>query len=251
MRLPLRLHILFGVFTVLAACVAGLISPPSFRQNVEVRGTETSRPLLPAVCRVWLTVDGRTRVANGVLLKKGEILSTRVELDTVQWPDKTLWPHSYSYPEGLPCLGFANNVSLPVVAQADFPGVSRLIPLRVAAFSDEMVLYRFDPEGLVKPTAEDVRRGVPESRDIRSTQDDGKARFLLFLDGKMCPAVDKPQVSPFCCFYGTPRPDFAPGTAVLGLNGELQGILSRQGTFYPIERAVSELKVTDPPRDLK
>lgn len=251
MRLPLRLHILFGAFTVLAACVAGLIFPPSFRQNVEVRCTETFQPPRPAVCRIWLTVDGRTRVVNGVLLNKGEILSTRVELDTVHWPEKTLWPHSYSYPEGLPYPGFANKVTLPVVAKADFPGFPRLIPLRVAAFSDEMVLYRFDPEGLVKPTAEDVRRGVAESGEIRSAQDDGKARFLLFLDGKMCPAVDQPKVSPFCGFYGTPRPDFAPGTAVLGLNGELQGILSRQGTFYPIDRAVGELKVTDPPRDLK
>lgn len=207
MRFPFRLHLLFGAFTILAAFVAGLISPPSpVRQNVAGRGIERTRRWNPPTCRIRITVGGQTRIVNGALLGNSEILSARVELDSAKFGPEALWPNSFSEPETFLRRDYVNH-SVPIVAEADVPGLPGRIPLRVAAFSDEMALYRFAPEVLAENAGRDASLAVPS--------------------------------------------DLSPGTPVLGSNGEITGIRSRQGEFYPIRKALRELKVVDPPRDLK
>lgn len=279
MKLSLRRHVLFGVFVVIAALIAGLVAhpttPPSCRRSAFIGSRQVVASSSPprrqvaftaprrvvatsGICRIQVTAGWGMETTAGFVLGS-MIWSIRPSFTNFSAKERSFcrvpWPSSLSSPGFL----FKNGIgerNIPVTAVAFFPGCNQPIPLKAVEFSEtaDTVWYSFDtrrvrvsdpaigtPIGSALGIMEQLKGGWKTGHGDQSTASKGQ---LLYRRKDRFYLMENPRG--WQVFFDGPVPapaDAAPGTPIFDDMKQVVGIVTREGYVQPILAAMYDKEV--------
>lgn len=282
MKLPVRLHVLFGAFVVIGSLIAGFAARPAerllCRPSIGPRQVVASSPpprqqvaftaprkviATSRICRIQVTAGWGMETTIGYVMGTEAILSIRPSFTTFSARERSFgrapWPSSLSSPGFLFKDGVGEGGS-PVTAVAFFPGCDQPIPLKAVAFSEtaDTVWYSFDtrrvrvsdpatgtPIGSASNIMEQLKGGWKTGQGHQATASKGR---LLYRRNDRFYLMENSQGWEVLLDGPVPAPaDAAPGTPIfMGFGGPdelIVGIVTREGYIQPIWAAMYDMNV--------